>query len=248
MREPEGTVKLLAMAAAWFILAAVLALVASAGALLAGGISLNQAFTTVTGQQKLILVLAPMTQLCLFVACLRRGRRTGSGNLREGLAWLGVQRRWDVALLAGTAAVVAMAHVAMVVRFPAYRAFFEHAQTSLPLPQQTGLGVGAYAAWVLLVIVVGAPLTEELFFRGWLWVGLSRWWSVWVTAPATGCLWLLAHYSDGGWRRLLALVPAMILVSVARSLGGSVKASMAVHAANNAVLSAVLVAGRVATG
>jgi membrane protease YdiL (CAAX protease family) len=114
------------------------------------------------------------------------------------------------------------------------------------MPDQSGLNTAAYAAWVIGVVVIGAAVSEELFFRGWLWVGLSRWWSVSAVAPVTGCLWLLAHVSDGGWRRVLALVPAMVLISVARAVGGSVWASMAVHMANNAVLSAVLIAGRLA--
>jgi hypothetical protein len=39
----------------------------------------------------------------------------------------------------------------------------------------------------------------------------------------------------------------MVLISLARALGGSVRASMAVHMANNAILSAVLIAGRFAS-
>ncbi len=232
------------MALVWFVLAAVSATIVSAAILLALHFTIKIPF----GLTELVLILAPATQFFLLVACLRRGERVGNGNLREGLAWLAVRRRLDVVLLTLAGALLAAGHVALVIRVPAYRAFFEHTQTSLPMPDASGLGIGAYAAWVGLVVVVGAPLSEELFFRGWLWVGLSRWWGVGVVGPATGLLWLLAHVSDGGWRRVLALVPAMVLVTVARAVGGSVRASIPVHMANNFVLSMVLVAGRISSG
>jgi membrane protease YdiL (CAAX protease family) len=232
------------MAVVWFLLAAILAFLVSAVILMGLHFTLKVPFDLMG----LVLILAPATQFFLLVGCLRRGERVGDGNLREGLAWLAVRRPMDVVLLTLAGALLAAGHVALVVRVPAYRAFFEHAQTSLPMPDTSGLGIGAYAAWVGLVVVVGAPLSEELFFRGWLWVGLSRWWGVGVVGPATGMLWLLAHVSDGGWRRVLALVPAMVLVTVARAVGGSVRASIPVHMANNAVLSLVLIAGRLGAG
>jgi membrane protease YdiL (CAAX protease family) len=244
MRNPEGTVTLVVMAVAWFLLAALLATIVSAAILL----GLHATMKIPLGLTELVLILAPATQVFLLVACLRRGERVGDGNLREGLAWRGVRRPLDVVLLTLAGAVLAAGHVALVIKVPAYRAFFEHSQTSLPMPDASGLGIAAYAAWVGLVVVVGAPVTEELFFRGWLWVGLSRWWGVGVVGPVTGLLWLLAHVSDGGWRRVLALVPAMVLVTLARAVGGSVRASIPVHMANNLVLSLVLVAGRLASG
>ncbi len=164
-------------------------------------------------------------------------------------AWLTTRRRVDVALLAGLAAMTAVGHLALAAKVPAYQAFFEQVNTSLPsLLEDRGMALGPYVAWVALVLVVGAPLSEELFFRGWLWVGLHRWWGTWLTAVMTGGLWLLVHVFDGGWRRALALVPAMVLISLARALGGSVRASIAVHMANNFVLSLVLVAGRLTSG
>jgi membrane protease YdiL (CAAX protease family) len=244
MRSPEGSVTLVVMALVWFLVAAILATLVSCAILMGLHFTARLPF----GMTELVLILAPATQFFLLVACLRRGERVGNGNLREGLAWLAVRRRMDVVLLSLAGAVLAAGHVALVVRVPAYRAFFEHTRTSLPMPDSSGLGIGAYAAWAALVMVVGAPLSEELFFRGWLWVGLSRWWGVGVVGPVTGLLWLLAHVSDGGWRRVLALVPAMVLITVARSVGGSVRASIPVHMANNLVLSAVLIAGRVASG
>jgi membrane protease YdiL (CAAX protease family) len=244
MRSPEGSLTLVIMAFVWFLLAAILAIFVSAAILLGLHFTINIPF----GLTEFVLIQAPATQFFLLVACLRRGERVGNGNLREGLAWTPVRRRVDVAMLTLAGALLAAGHVALVIRVPAYRAFFEHTQTSLPLPSSSGLSTGAYAAWAGLVMVVGAPFTEELFFRGWLWVGLSRWWGIERVGPATGLLWLLAHVGDGGWRRVLALVPAMVLITVARAVGGSVRASIPVHMANNLVLAGVLIAGSLASG
>jgi membrane protease YdiL (CAAX protease family) len=245
MRQPEGTFKLVGMAVVWFFASAFLATAAAYLILYA----LHRIYGTASGMREFVLILAPATQLCLLFACMRRGARVGDGDLRAGLAWLEIRRRLDVGLLAGLAAMTALGHLALAAKVPAYQAFFEQVNTSLPsLLQDRDMATGTYVAWALLVLVVGAPFSEELFFRGWLWVGLERWWGTWLTAVITGSMWLAVHVFDGGWRRALALVPAMVLISLARSVGASVRASLAVHMANNFVLSLVLIAGRLAAG
>ncbi len=224
------------MAVVWFLAATIAAALLAAAALAIAHLAFGFAFDT----RAFLIVLLPATQLCLLLACLRRAQRVGDGDIREGLAWHSVKRSGIVALLALAALLISATHVALVTLVPAYRDFFGQAQTSLPLPNGR-LSVG-FAAWLSLVVVVGAPVSEELFFRSWLWVGLRRWWSLRATAAATGLLWLLAHAGDGGWRRILLLVPTMILISTARAIGGSVRASMVVHVAGNATLAAVLIA------
>jgi membrane protease YdiL (CAAX protease family) len=245
MRKPEGTLTLGVMAVVWFLGSALLAN-AAAFLILYGQ---YRVYGRGSGLREFMLIAAPATQLCLLFACLRRGMRVGDGNLRVGLAWLRTRRRLDVALLSGLAAMTAIGHLVLAAKVPAYRAFFEQVNMSLPsLLDDRDMATGTYVAWVVLVLVVGAPLSEELFFRGWLWVGLERWWGSWVAAAVTGPLWLVVHVFDGGFRRVLALVPAMVIICLARAVGGSVRASIAVHVANNAVLSAVLIASRLAPG
>jgi hypothetical protein len=121
---------------------------------------LNRVYGMGSGMREFVLILAPATQLCLLFACWRRGARVGDGNLREGLAWLTTRRRVDVALLAGLAAMTAVGHLALAAKVPAYQAFFEQVNTSLPsLLEDRGMALGPYVAWVALVLVVGAPLT-----------------------------------------------------------------------------------------
>lgn len=44
--------------------------------------------------------------------------------------------------------------------------------------------------------VIGAPLTEELFFRGFVFAGLSKW-GFWPAAAISGLLFALVHFDPG---------------------------------------------------
>src|SRR5690606_38655172 len=46
-------------------------------------------------------------------------------------------------------------------------------------------------------VVIGAPFTEELFFRGFLFAGARRYLGVPIAAAMTGFLFSLAHYNIG---------------------------------------------------
>lgn len=84
-----------------------------------------------------------------------------------------------------------------------------------------------------LAILVGlVPLSEELFFRGWLWTGLRKHWGVLPVMLATTLPWLLIHMPDGLTRPLF-LLPSAILFNLARHLCGGVRASIVVHVLNN---------------
>jgi membrane protease YdiL (CAAX protease family) len=69
------------------------------------------------------------------------------------------------------------------------------------------LGVGdpnvLIAVSAVLVIAVFAPVTEELFFRGFLFAGLRSRWSVWPSAVLVGLIFGLVHAPTG----LTAVVP-----------------------------------------
>ena len=96
--------------------------------------------------------------------------------------------------------------------------------------------LGAVIALATLI----APLCEELFFRGWLWTGLRRSWGPGRAAFVTALPWLILHAADGGWRRVLILVPAAVLFSVARHACDSVRASLIMHVSNNGAVAAVV--------
>jgi membrane protease YdiL (CAAX protease family) len=83
-----------------------------------------------------------------------------------------------------------------------------------------------------LVVVVAAPLGEELFFRGWLWSALRRHWGELPTALVTGGLWYLGHFGHGLLYMAL-LAPAIIIITAVRYISGSLRASLLAHAIYN---------------
>ena len=238
-RAPETPLWLVIMAVLCFAASVMAALVLST-ALLAG---LHLLLKISFDMRALVMVFVPAMQICLVLACILRGRRVGDGDARAGNGWLPISRRSDVALLALAALLLSAAHIALTVTVPAYQKWFGGGLTSLPMPEGGGSLSPVYVIWVLAVAMAGGPISEELFFRGWLWMGLAHWWSIRTTAVATGLLWLLAHASDGGPWRVIILVPTALLVTAARALGGSVRASIMVHFAGNAAVAAVFAAG-----
>jgi membrane protease YdiL (CAAX protease family) len=63
------------------------------------------------------------------------------------------------------------------------------------------LGVGnpsiAIAVTAVLLIVLLAPVAEELFFRGFLFAGLRSRWSLWPAALTSGLIFGLVHAPTG---------------------------------------------------
>lgn len=186
------------------------------------------------------LVSIMASQALLLWFAVRRGRRLGDGCLQAGLGWQPVRRRRIVAALVGCAVLTPIALAVLVIEVPGVRAFALRTGVG---GLADGLGWAAFAA-MAVALVIGAPVAEEVFFRGWLWAGLRQSWGVLGTSAATGALFLLLHLPNGGWRRAVMLLPLTVMLSLARELGGSVRASIAVHLANNAVAVAVLALAR----
>ena len=237
---PSRPLALLGVALAWLVLSAV------GAALAASLITFASARFgwSVTGRPMVDAALLglPLQQGLMALGAVRRGRRIGVGDLRAGLGWAPVrQRRLVTGLVGGTLLLVA-AQVGLAVWLPEVHRFLSKAAPSLGGPQ-TG---GGYAAWIVAVLVIGAPVAEEVFFRGWLWVGLRRHWGAWRTGLATGLMFLSVHWIGSDWRRLVVLLPFVVLLSVAREIGGSVRASLAVHMANNGLGAAALILARLA--
>lgn len=99
--------------------------------------------------------------------------------------------------------------------------------------------LGAIAAGLL--IIVGAPLSEEIFFRGFLFAGIRRSAGFVVGALASSGIWGLFHYTGSdSWPVVLQLTIFGVVLAWLYERTGSIWPTIAVHAFNNAVAFTVL--------
>jgi membrane protease YdiL (CAAX protease family) len=105
-----------------------------------------------------------------------------------------------------------------------------------------GFGHGAFgtvAAGVL--IVVAAPFSEEIFFRGFIFGGIRHRLSFPVAGLISAAIFGLFHYTGPG---SLGVVPQLAFLGFALSWvyeeTGSIYPTMAIHAVNNALAFALL--------
>jgi len=93
-----------------------------------------------------------------------------------------------------------------------------------------------------LMVVVVAPVIEEVFFRGFFYRALRSRLSIWIAAGLDGLLFGIIHYSGDGVDGLLIL-PPLALLGVAFCLvyerTGSLLPVIGMHAFNNALAYAV---------
>jgi membrane protease YdiL (CAAX protease family) len=80
-----------------------------------------------------------------------------------------------------------------------------------------------------VVILFIAPLSEEFFFRGWLWTGLRRHWRASTTLYFTTIIWLGLHYDTIAGGIPVSLLPVGIGLGLARHKCGSVVAPLCLH-------------------
>jgi membrane protease YdiL (CAAX protease family) len=163
------------------------------------------------------------TASVLFFSARARATTIGFGDRREGLGNVPVER---LSVILALGAVIAA--YAVLVSVASHRA----------RPDQVSLMLSV-SGWLtvtfLAIVVVVAPVAEELFFRGWLWVGLRGHWSAVPTAVLTGLLWDAIHI-EGGIVRPLLLLPVALILSTARHFGESVRAPIALHALYNIIV------------
>jgi membrane protease YdiL (CAAX protease family) len=98
---------------------------------------------------------------------------------------------------------------------------------------------GAVAAAVL--IVIAAPLSEEIFFRGFMFAGIRRSAPFWIAAAGSAVVWGLFHYTGpGSWGVCLQLAIFGVILAWLYERTGSIWPTIAVHMFNNALAFAIL--------
>jgi membrane protease YdiL (CAAX protease family) len=180
----------------------------------------SQLEITPTVSHLLTTVGAAGFAIVLLYAAWIRGRIVGDGDRRLGLG-LALIKRLPVVI---GLSIVLLAYAALI-DFAIYlnrpEIFFQ--------PSSVGLWLTLTDS---LIAIILAPLAEELFFRGWLWTGLCRNWGPLFTGLITAAIWLALHLERGGGYVVLLLLPALIL-TVARQVGRSVRATIPMHAIYN---------------
>lgn len=187
-------------------------------------------------------------QLVLLWGAIRGADAAAPKNRAAGLADRPVSRRGLVALFA----VLLLLWEATAIGTLAW--IVTHGGHIPNLPPQLAIMPRNVALALLNItfLAVLAPVSEELFFRGWLWTALRTTWSPATTMTWTTGLWLAMHLADGTGRALF-LIPTGILLALARQYGDSVRASLILHLMNNGMvvaiqLAALLLAGHSAAG
>lgn len=91
------------------------------------------------------------------------------------------------------------------------------------------------------LIVAVAPVTEEIFFRGFMFAGLRRRLPFVAAAAVSAGLWGLFHFTGPGtWGVVVQLAAFGIALSWLYERTGSIWPPIAVHAVNNAIAFAIL--------
>jgi uncharacterized protein len=102
--------------------------------------------------------------------------------------------------------------------------------------------LGAIAAFFL--IVIAAPVAEEIFFRGFMFAGIRSHGSFAVAALISSGIWGLFHYANpDSWPVVLQLSVFGVILAAVYERTGSIRACIALHMLNNAIAFAVLASG-----
>lgn len=158
----------------------------------------------------------------LLLAAVRRGRIAGHGNISAGLGNNPISRLLIIVVMAAAVAVYAA-----VLR----------STIDAPDPDfvsKTSLVNPWLILFYLLLIGFLVPMSEELFFRGWLWTELQRRWGVLLAGSVTSAIWLAVHLKLG-FSRPIVLLPVAIVLAMARYWGRSVRAPIALHTTYNLI-------------
>jgi hypothetical protein len=159
-------------------------------------------------------------------------RRRGTGRLGQDFGWRR-GRWWDLPL--GAVIGVACQYGLLPLVYLPFEHVDHHLSTQLSKPVHSDTaaahGAGAGIA-VLLLLAVGAPLVEELFFRGLVLRSLLSWLPAPGAIVVSGILFGLAHW-EGVQFPGLALFGVILGIVAYRT--GRLTAGIGAHAAFNAV-------------
>jgi uncharacterized protein len=178
-----------------------------------------------------------VSQLALWVgfvgAVVVASRRNGTGNLCTdyGLSWPRLKDLWLG--LVGSVLGRILPLLVLICIVVAGSGFGTPNSAS---PRILGVTPSGRAAWVILIAlaVVGAPIVEELFFRGLLQGALTRRIAAVPALFLTAIIFSFAHVLDEGILAPLVLFPMALVLGYLRLRTGKLAAGMVAHCLFNA--------------
>jgi membrane protease YdiL (CAAX protease family) len=231
---PERPVRLIKVAIGWFALGGLAVAMNGFVIGVAVGVS-HHAFEVPVGGTTASSMIA--FQLVLLLSAIHRAKTIGwQGSRADGFGLAPVRRLWLLVMLA--AILLSLDGLGWYARMHSPRADWK--VTNAAIESAFAHGSTLTRAALVFGIVVLAPISEELFFRGWLWTGLRRFWFPFPVMLATGTPWLLIHMLDGV-ALPLHLWPHAIMFSLARHFCGDVRASIGLHIVSNLPVAALFV-------
>jgi len=148
------------------------------------------------------------------------------------LAQLGLRTpRWSD-LVWGAAGAIAMLIAATVVAIAEESVFHLKAdEVQVHLLRQAH---GPLLAGFAFIACIGAPVFEELTFRGFVFNALLRYMPVWLAVSCSAALFGLAHFQPGNTGAILPLIAGGAVLALVYYRSGSLVSSMLTHSLFNA--------------
>lgn len=166
--------------------------------------------------------------LALVVLAIAVVRRAG---LRRQFALGGTFARRPMLIAAAATALILVAEYALTLYVPSLRDLFQLPTDEVAL------------ALAVAGIVIGAPVAEELLFRGFIYTALRERWGLRTALVLTSGLFAAMHLDPTGLYALLVLPSAVVLTWLREQTGG-IAAPMVLHGVINATAVAVLLIER----
>ena len=181
-----------------------------------------------------VLVLQGLLAAAMVFVPFQVARADGFADPKELGLGPSVRSPWRTAALA-YAAYIGCAIVISALFSP------EQEDITRELGADEGVLGGIAAAFL---IVIAAPVAEEIFFRGFMFAGLRSRGSFAVAALVSSGIWGLFHYTgEGSWPVVLQLTVFGVILAAVYEKTGSIRAAIALHMINNAIAFSVLMWG-----
>lgn len=177
------------------------------------------------GAQRAMFAGGVLIYLAAAASLVTLARLLGGGSAAAMLGWTGA---WPAITRTGWL-LIGCALVYHVAAGATLRYFFPDFALWI-IPQRDAMAL--ILSFVMIVIL--APLVEELLFRGWIFGSLRVRFSAAVTIFVTAVLFALVHMDPTGLYPIAVLAPGLIM-SVIRENTGSVKGAILAHAIYNGI-------------